>query len=61
MAQPFVKKRKKIAGWGFGVLLSGIAILITLTIGWRPVFGARSRPLTDRHFERTPRRLERGR
>lgn len=41
------------------VILSGIAI--TLTIGWRPFLGPRTRPLTSRTFESTPRRLERGR
>lgn len=60
MARPIVNKIKKIATWGLGVLVTGAAVLITLTVGWRPVFGARSRPLTDRRFERTPQRLERG-
>jgi hypothetical protein len=32
MARPFGKKIKKIAAWGFGVLLTGIAILITLNL-----------------------------
>jgi mono/diheme cytochrome c family protein len=40
-----------------GVLLSGG---ITATIGWRPFIGPKSRPLTDRRFESTPARLERG-
>lgn len=60
MAKPIVKKLKKIAAWGATVLLTGVVILITVTVGWRPVFGARSRALTDRQFERTPERLERG-
>jgi mono/diheme cytochrome c family protein len=33
---------------------------ITLTIGWRPILGPRSRPLTNRVFERTPERWARG-
>jgi mono/diheme cytochrome c family protein len=33
---------------------------ITATIGWRPIIGARARPLTDRRFDPTPARLERG-
>lgn len=37
-----------------------LAVLITVTVGWRPVFGARSRALTDQHFERTPERMVRG-
>lgn len=61
MSRPFVKKLKKIAAWVFTGLLAVIAILISVTIGWRPVFGARMRPLTDRQFERTPGRLARGR
>jgi hypothetical protein len=34
---------------------------ITATIGWRPILGPASRPLTGRVFEPTPLRLERGR
>src|SRR5258708_19719153 len=37
-----------------------VAIGITLTIGWRPILGARSRSLTNRHFDATPARLARG-
>lgn len=47
MARPFVKKMKRIAAWGFGVLVTALAVLITLTVGWRPVLGARSRPLIN--------------
>ena len=43
---------------GFLVLISAIGI--TFTIGWRPIVGARSRPLTDRRFDTTPERLARG-
>jgi len=46
---------------GFIALFALIAIGITFTIGWRPFIGPRARPLTDRKFERTPQRLERGR
>ena len=60
MAKPWVKKAKKIAAWAATVVLTGVIILITVTIGWRPVLGAKSRPLTDRQFERTPERLARG-
>lgn len=38
-----------------------LATAITFTIGWRPFVGPKARPLTSRTFERTPRRLERGR
>jgi mono/diheme cytochrome c family protein len=37
-----------------------VAVAITFTIGWRPFLGPRSRPLSDRKFERTPERLARG-
>jgi mono/diheme cytochrome c family protein len=37
-----------------------LAVGITLTIGWRPFIGPRSRSLTNRVYERTPERLARG-
>src|SRR5258706_931803 len=43
-----------------GFLVFTLAIAVTFTIGWRPVLGARSRPLTNRHFDATPKRLARG-
>ena len=49
------------------LLYSAIAVallliaVISLTIGWRPFIGPRTRPLTSRRFEATPQRLERGR
>src|SRR5215470_6772534 len=45
------------------VCLLGVlaALGITVTIGWRPFFGPRSRPVTGRHFDATPERLARGR
>ncbi len=46
---------------GFITLLVLLAIGITFSVGWRPFIGPRARPLTDRKFESTPRRLERGR
>lgn len=44
------------------VLIIGllVAVGITLTVGWRPFVGPRTRQLTDRHFEATPERLARG-
>jgi mono/diheme cytochrome c family protein len=49
-------------------LLIGLTLLtvflvagISMTIGWRPIIGARARSLTIRKFEATPQRLERGR
>lgn len=37
-----------------------LAVAISVTIGWRPFLGPRTRPLTDRRFESTPERLARG-
>lgn len=37
-----------------------LAAGITLTIGWRPFLGPRTRTLTTRKFESTPQRLARG-
>jgi mono/diheme cytochrome c family protein len=37
-----------------------LTVLISISIGWRPFLGPRSRPLTSVKFESTPRRLERG-
>ena len=42
-------------------LLLLLVIAITVTTGWRPFLGPRTRPLANRTFERTPQRLERGR
>jgi mono/diheme cytochrome c family protein len=38
-----------------------LVIAITFTIGWTPFLGPKTRALTNRTFERTPQRLERGR
>lgn len=54
----------RLAKWSlilFLALLLSLAVGVTFTIGWRPFFGPKARPLTSRAFERTPRRLERGR
>lgn len=44
------------------VLVIGVLLVagITATIGWRPFIGPEARPLTDRRFDPTPARLERG-
>lgn len=44
------------------VLVLGVLLLvgISATIGWKPFFGPEARPLTDRRFEPTPARLQRG-
>jgi mono/diheme cytochrome c family protein len=50
---------------GLGVTVLAFGALLTAgisaTIGWRPFIGPRARPLTNRHFEPTSARLERGR
>ena len=52
--------------WGkiLGIILLVIIVLvglgITFTIGWRPFIGPKTRALTDRKFEATSARLERG-
>jgi hypothetical protein len=42
------------------VLVVLLATGISATIGWRPIFGPKARPVTSRHFDSTPARLERG-
>ena len=37
-----------------------VAVGITATIGWRPIIGPRTRTLTDRRFEPSPARMQRG-
>jgi mono/diheme cytochrome c family protein len=56
-----VRKLTKYVGITVLALVVLVAIGITFTIGWRPLIGPKSRSLTDRTFERTPQRLERGR
>src|ERR1041384_6744259 len=50
----------KGAGYGAGVLVLLLAVGITVTVGWRPFVGPKSRALTERRFESTPDRLARG-
>jgi len=44
-----------------GSLVVLFAIAVTSTIGWSPFLGPKARALTNRTFERTQQRLERGR
>jgi mono/diheme cytochrome c family protein len=56
-----MKKLGRVLRW---IVFGGVLLLIagiSLTIGWRPFIGPRARPLTDRKFDPTPQRLERGR
>jgi len=57
----FLAVAKRVFVWSCGALPVALAVLITATVGWRPVLGAKARPLSDRQFERTSERLERGR
>lgn len=43
-----------------GLLVAIVAIGLPLMVGVRPFIGPKVRPLTDRRFESTPARLERG-
>jgi mono/diheme cytochrome c family protein len=56
-----MKKFWKWLGFVFLILAAVLVVAISLTIGWRPFLGPRSRSLTDRKFEPTPERLARGR
>jgi mono/diheme cytochrome c family protein len=42
------------------ILIVLVPLAITFTVGWRPFIGPRVRQLTDRKFEVTPARMERG-
>jgi mono/diheme cytochrome c family protein len=60
MAKRWGKILARILGYGFLALLVLAALAITFTVGWRPVIGAKKRPLTARKFEPTAQRLRRG-
>ena len=55
------RRWKKILGITFLAIIIIFYLGITFTIGWRPFIGAKKRALTDRKFEVTATRLERGR
>jgi mono/diheme cytochrome c family protein len=55
-----MNKGLRIFLYVIGLLALILAIGITFSIGWRPILGARVRPLTDRNFDVTPARLARG-
>jgi mono/diheme cytochrome c family protein len=60
MAVPW-KRLFRIATIALLSIVTLLAILLIVTVGWRPIIGAKTRPLTDRKFEPTPIRLARGR
>jgi mono/diheme cytochrome c family protein len=55
-----MKKLGKVLLICFTVLFVLLAFGISLTIGWRPFIGPKSRTLTTRKFDSTPQRLARG-
>jgi mono/diheme cytochrome c family protein len=60
MAGKWKRRLLKVAGYGAGVLVLLLAVGITVTVGWRPFIGPKSRALTERRFEATPERVARG-
>jgi mono/diheme cytochrome c family protein len=56
-----MKKLGKVLLVAMLALVVLVVAAISLTIGWRPFIGPKSRSLTSRKFEATPQRLERGR
>ena len=55
------RRWKKVVGTTVLIIVALLLVGITFTVGWRPFIGPKSRPLTNRTFESTPARLERGR
>ena len=60
MANVWARRLAKISGYTVLVLLVLTALAITFTVGWRPVIGAKQRPLTSRKFDATSNRMRRG-
>jgi mono/diheme cytochrome c family protein len=60
MGQGWGKRLAKITGYIILGLLTVAALILSFTIGWTPIVGARKRPLTSRKFEVTTDRLQRG-
>ena len=54
------RRLAKFGGYAILVLLALAALALTFTVGWRPVIGAKKRPLPARRFEPTPERVRRG-
>ena len=55
------RRWKRVAGTTVLIIVALLLVGITFTVGWRPFIGPRTRALTNRTFEATPARLERGR
>ncbi len=54
--------RRLARGAGYALLSVAVllALAITFTVGWRPLFGPSKRATTDQKFASTPERLQRG-
>ena len=55
------RRLKRIVGTTVLIIIALLLVGITFTVGWRPFIGPKIRPLTNRTFESTPARLQRGR
>lgn len=55
------RRWKKVVGTTVLIIVALLLAGITFTVGWRPFIGPKTRALTNRTFEATPARLERGR
>lgn len=55
------RRWKRVVGTTVLIFVALMLVGITFTIGWRPFIGPKTRALTNRTFEATPARLERGR
>ncbi len=55
------RRWKKVVGTTVLIIVALLLVGITFTVGWRPFIGPKTRALTNRTFEATPARLERGR
>src|SRR5215469_8645949 len=55
------RRWQRVAGTTVLAIFALLIVGITFTTGWRPFIGPKARALTNRTFEATPARLERGR
>ena len=60
LARKWGRRLAKIAGHGILGLFVLAVLAMTFTVGWRPVIGAKKRPLTSRKFQSSPERMHRG-
>jgi hypothetical protein len=55
------RRWKRVVDTTFLIVFALLILGITFTVGWRPFVGPKARALTNRTFEATQARLERGR